>query len=86
MSGGEYITIFPDNEDREIRSFLYKLESLGIVRFIREKVEKNLYEHHWVLTERGKILVEKDENLKELLENKKIQEFYDSIKNLLESV
>ena len=83
MTGGRYITCFSDDESRILRSFLYKLENLGIVKLSREK-EKNLYKHEWNLTKKGKKIVDNDKNLQKLLEEKKIPEFYKKVINLLE--
>lgn len=85
MDGGRYITIFPDDEKRETRAFLYKLENLGIVRFVREKEKrKGIYKHKWDLTEKGKVIVKKYPHLQKLLKDKKILEFYELIKDLQE--
>jgi len=42
MTGGQYITIFQDDCDRETRAFIYKLETLGIVKLDREKDTQRL--------------------------------------------
>jgi len=83
MEGGKYLTCFPDDGNRVLRSFLYKLENLGIVKLIREEEKKDLYKYIWELTEKGKKLIEKDENLQMFWEEKKIGDFYQKIINFL---
>ena len=82
MTSGRYITSFPDNEERVLRSFLYKLENLNIVKLVREK-EGKLHKHKWELTKKGIGLIENNEELQTLWEEGKVIEFYNFIKNLL---
>ena len=84
MTGGRYLTYFPDDEKRKLRIFLYKLENLGIVKLGREKEKKKgLYNHKWELTKKGKEMVEKDEDFLHLWKKGKVIEFYNSIKSSL---
>ena len=84
MEGGRYVTFFKDDEKRELRVFLYKLEGLGILKLTREKTKPNLYNYRWGLTEKGKILVEKNKILQKYWEEREVEKFYNYIKNLLE--
>jgi len=83
MSGGRYITLFPDDEKREARVFLYKLENLRVIKFNREKEKQNLYRHQWTLTKKGKSLLKKNTYLQKLWKEGRIQDFYNLIKDLL---
>lgn len=85
MSGGSYITVFPDDGKREIRVFFYKLENLGIIKLRRERKKQDQYEHQWVLTEKGETLLEKNASLQRMWNEGKIQEFYNSVKTLPET-
>ncbi|MFA5061511.1 MAG: hypothetical protein WC494_04335 [Candidatus Pacearchaeota archaeon] len=84
MDGGRYLTIFPDNNDRVIRSLLYSLESFGVVKLIKVK-EENLGNYKWELTKKGKDLVESESYLQDLLSEKNILKFCQEIKYLLEN-
>jgi hypothetical protein len=84
MDGGRYLTIFPDNNDRVLRSLLYRLESFGIVKLIKEK-EGNWDNYKWELTKKGKDLVESESYLQNLLSEKNILKFCQEIKYLLEN-
>lgn len=84
MEGGRYLTIFSDDNDRFLRSLLYGLESLGVVKLIKEK-EGKWGNYRWELTKKGKDLVESKDHLQELLREKNILDFCQEIKYLLGS-
>lgn len=82
MTGGNYLTIFLDNEDRILRSHLYKLETLGIFKQVKEK-QNGIINYKWLLTEKGKDLLEKNEYLKKLSDKKDYLKFYEEIEKTL---
>ena len=84
MVGGRYITCFPDDDSRMLRSFLYKLENLGIVKLSKEKEQKqDWYKYKWELTKKGKDLVDKNEYLQQLWKEENLSEFYQKVITLL---
>ena len=83
MNGGRYLTIFPDNEDRILRSLLYSLESFGIVKLTMEKEDK-FSNYKWELTKKGKALVKSNRTLQDFLREKNYLKFCQEVKSLLE--
>ncbi|PJE81058.1 hypothetical protein COU58_04530 [Candidatus Pacearchaeota archaeon CG10_big_fil_rev_8_21_14_0_10_32_42] len=84
MNGGRYLTIFPDNNDRVIRSLLYSLESFGVIKLIKEK-EGNWNNYQWELTKKGKDIVETEDYLQDFLKAKNILKFCQEFKYLLDN-
>ena len=67
----------------EDRKYLYKLQELGVLKLERTKNEKpGVYNYSWKLTEKGDSLVEKNNELKNLL-NKDIIKFYDKVLEIM---
>lgn len=84
MVGGRYITCFPDDNSRRLRSFLYKLENLGIVKLSKEKEQKqDWHKYKWELTKKGKDLVDKNDYLQQLWKEENLSEFYQKAITLL---
>lgn len=75
----DYFTWFKD-DDSELRALLYKLENEGIVKINRNK-KGEFYEYKWELTKKGKEIVESDNAIKQMWEDKNIVEFYNKIMN-----
>jgi len=84
VNGGRYLTIFPDNNDRVIRSLLYSLESFGVIKLIKEK-EGNWNNYQWELTKKGKDIVETEDYLQDFLKAKNILKFCQEFKYLLDN-
>ncbi len=85
MVGGRYITCFQDDNNRLLRSFLYKLENLGIVKLSKDKEQKQGWnKYKWLLTPKGKELLDKNEFFLELWKEGRISEFYQKIKHFLD--
>lgn len=76
--GGKYYTVFCDDEKRKQRTFLYSLETMGIVKFESIK-EKNNYIPYWKLTKKGEELINSSLKLKRLWEEKRIQDLYNEL-------
>lgn len=82
MTGGNYLTIFLDNENRILRSHLYRLEKLGIFKQVKEK-QKGIINYKWLLTDKGEVLLEKNEYLRKLSNKKDYLKFCEEIQNML---
>ena len=70
---------------RKLEFFLYKLENLGIIKLRRKKEKQNWNKYSGLLTEIGKTLLKKNVSLQRMWKKRRIQEFYNSVKILLET-
>ncbi len=84
MVGGKYITLFPDDEKRELRAILYYLENFKIVKVNRENEKQGLYNYKWVLTKEGKKIAEKNKRLQKLEKEGDRLKFLKALKELIE--
>ncbi len=71
---------FQDKET-EKRSYYYKLQEMEIFKLGRQKTDK-FYRYSWKLTNKGKQICNSNPNLKNLLKQGDIKEFYKKIKKL----
>ena len=78
MREGNYIAWFLDDEDEVKRSFIHKLENRGIIKVRKEKYSKDC-RYCWELAEKGKKLLEGNEDLQELWNQEKVEEFFNKI-------
>jgi DNA-binding HxlR family transcriptional regulator len=66
--------------DQETRIFLYQLETLGMIKCVRER-KKGLYKCTWELTDAGKQLIESNQRINKLWQEQKIQELCEAVKS-----
>lgn len=66
--------------DQETRIFLYKLQTLGMIRCIQER-KNGMYECEWKLTDTGEQFIEKYPAIRKLWKEQKIRELYQAINN-----